>query len=43
MGRIWNVSYQYFNATRLKLEGKQYDSDAAPFVFEEIIIGEPDR
>jgi hypothetical protein len=43
MGRIWNVSYRYFNATRLKLEGKQYDSDAAPFVFEEIIIGEPDR
>jgi hypothetical protein len=43
MGRIWNISYPYFNATRLRLVGKQYPGDAAPFVFEEIIIGEPDQ
>jgi hypothetical protein len=43
MGRIWNVSYRRFNATRLRLSGKQYSGDAAPFVFEEIIIGEPDQ
>jgi hypothetical protein len=43
MGRIWNVSYRRFNATRLRLSGKQYSGDAAPFVFEEIILGEPDE
>jgi len=43
MGGIWALSYRRFNATRLKLEGKQYGSDQQPFVFEEIILGAPDR
>jgi TolB-like protein len=43
MGRIWALSYKRFNATRLKFAGKQYDSNPQPFVFEEIILGEPDE
>ena len=42
MGGIWALSYKRFNATRIKLTGKQYDGDQ-PFVFEEIILGEPDK
>ena len=41
MGRIWALSYRRFNATRLQLIGKQYDS-GQPFVFEEIILDKPD-
>ena len=43
MGRIWTISYKYFNATRLKLEGRQYSGDGQPFVFEEINLKEPDK
>jgi TolB-like protein len=42
MGRIWTISYKRFNATRLKLTGKQYSGDQQPFVFEEIVLGKPD-
>ena len=42
MGNIWALSYRRFNATRLRLEGQQYYGEQ-PFVFEEIILGEPDK
>jgi len=43
MGRIWTMSYRRFNATRLKLTGKQYGGDQQPFVFEEIDISKGTR
>jgi len=43
MGRIWTMSYRRFNATRLRLTGKQYGSDQQPFVFEEIDVSKGTR
>ena len=42
MGRIWTVSFNRFPATRFKLTMIQYSGESPPFVFEEIILGEPD-
>ena len=43
MGKIWNISFNRFAATRFKLTCKFYDSDNPPYVFEEIVLGEPDE
>jgi hypothetical protein len=43
MGRIYNMSFVHFPSTRFKLTFKQYSDDQQPYVFEEIILGEPDK
>jgi hypothetical protein len=43
MGRIYSLSYKRFTSTRFKLSLKQYSSDQQPYVFEEIVLGEPDE
>jgi len=42
MGRIWTLSYDRFAATRLKLTCKPYGEEP-PYVFEDIVIGKPDK
>jgi len=42
MGKIWYITYDNVKATRLKFSGKQYFSDSHEFIFEEIIMSEPD-
>jgi hypothetical protein len=43
MCRIYSLSYKRFPSTRFKLSLKQYWSDQQPYVFEEIVLGEPDE
>jgi hypothetical protein len=43
MGRICSTSFNRINATRFKLECKPYGSTNPPYVFEEIVLGEPDQ
>jgi hypothetical protein len=42
MGRILSTSFNRINSTRFKLTAGPYGENP-PFVFEEIILGEPDE
>ena len=42
MGKIWYLTFAGIQSTRFQLTGKQYSSDESPFIFEEIIITQPD-
>jgi hypothetical protein len=42
MGRIWTLSYDRFTAAKLKLSVKPYGEEP-PYVFEDIVIGKPDK
>jgi hypothetical protein len=42
MGRILSTSFNRINSTRFKLTVGPYGENP-PYVFEEIVLGEPDR
>jgi hypothetical protein len=43
MGKIWSISFNRFAATKFSLSCKPYGNTNPPYVFEEIILGEPDK
>ena len=43
MGKIWSLTFNNLTSTRFKLTGKQYFTDQSDFIFDEIIMSEPDN
>jgi len=43
MGKIWSLTFNNLTSTRFKLTGKQYFTDQSNFIFDEIIMSEPDN
>lgn len=43
MGKIWSVSFREIKSKRFKLTFYLYPGEDPPYIFDEIILGEPDR
>jgi len=43
MGRIWSITFNQINSRRFKLTFLLYPGENPPYIFDEIIIGEPDK